>query len=137
MGISVSCLTKRYRDELNKGEVDMLLKVSQNLHQIALSTEHKSAAAAAMFIMKTRAGWRETNRTELTGANGAPLEVSSQRGIIDPRQLSAPAREELRLLIQSTMDKIEAADEDSDDIVDAEYEEVDQDDDSVETDDED
>jgi hypothetical protein len=32
--------------------------------------------AAAIFWLKTRAGWRETDRREITGAGGEPLTVS-------------------------------------------------------------
>ncbi len=35
-----------------------------------------------IFFLKTQAGWRETNRTELTGADGKPIEHSvSQKPI--------------------------------------------------------
>lgn len=33
-------------------------------------------SACMMFYLKTQAGWRETNRTEVTGADGADLRPS-------------------------------------------------------------
>lgn len=32
---------------------------------------------AAIFWLKTNAGWRETNRTELTGADGGPIQAET------------------------------------------------------------
>ena len=46
--------------------------------------------ASAIFYLKTQAGWRETSRTEITGANGGPIE-----GTIDVTKLSTEALKEL------------------------------------------
>jgi hypothetical protein len=40
--------------------------------------------ASAIFFLKTQARWRETERHEITGADGGPLELSRiERVIVD------------------------------------------------------
>ena len=90
IGISDDTLRKHYRDELDTAEAKMTAQVAQNLFSIATSRE-TGAVTAAIFWMKTRAQWRETNRTEVSGPNGGPLQVQN----ID---LSHMTDEELEIL---------------------------------------
>jgi hypothetical protein len=39
--------------------------------------------ASAIFFLKTQAGWRETDRLEVSGVNGAPIRVEWH--VIDPK----------------------------------------------------
>lgn len=56
--------------------------VAKSLVQDALNGDKTSQ----IFFLKTQAGWRETNRTEHTGAEGAPLAVTLiRRVVVDPK----------------------------------------------------
>jgi len=72
LGISHDTVTKFYRKELEEGRIDANAQVAQTLFQQA----KKGNTAAAIFWLKTRARWRETNTVEHTGLNGGPIEVS-------------------------------------------------------------
>lgn len=67
--ISLPTLHKYYREELDTGMDEANAAVAQSLFRSAT----KGSVAAMCFWMKTRAGWRETNRTEITGKDGSPL----------------------------------------------------------------
>ena len=71
VGIDAKTLRKHYRDELDLAHAKANATIGG-----ALFNKAKSGDTAAMiFWMKTRAGWRETNRTELTGADGDELKI--------------------------------------------------------------
>lgn len=72
IGISKPTLEKHYREELDTGAVEATAKVAQNLYNKATG-EGREAVTAAIFWLKTRAGWKETMSHELTGKDGAPL----------------------------------------------------------------
>jgi len=59
LGISKPTLEKYYREELEHGLDDANAKVANTLFSMAVSGEHP---AATFFWLKTRAGWRETDR---------------------------------------------------------------------------
>ena len=62
LGIEEKCLRRHYRDELDGGAVQADMAVAGNLFRIATS-EGPGAVTAAIFWLKTRAGWREIDRT--------------------------------------------------------------------------
>jgi len=71
LGIDAKTLRKHYRTEL-----DHSLATANATVGGALFNKAKGGDTAAMiFWMKTRAGWRETNVTEVTGANGGPIQT--------------------------------------------------------------
>jgi hypothetical protein len=108
IGISEPTLRKHYRHELDVGETAMLLQVSKNVHDIALDKADTRSLTAGIFLLKTRAGFRETNRTELTGKDGAPLEITaSAKATLDPRSMSPETRDELKRLLQERMAEVE------------------------------
>ena len=75
VGIDAKTLRKHYRDELDLAHAKANATIGG-----ALFNKAKSGDTAAMiFWMKTRAGWRETNRTELTGADGDELKITWQK----------------------------------------------------------
>jgi hypothetical protein len=86
IGINESTLREYYRDELDLGMARANISVGGNLYRIATGNSPQ-AAAAGMFWMKTRAGWKETVRQENTGADGGPIEHAgvSAREIIESR----------------------------------------------------
>lgn len=103
MCISDETLRRHYKDELSAGKGQILYKVAQSLFEMALDPNHKSAAACAMFIMKTQAGWRETNRVEHTGADGGAIQAEvTAKNVIDSRLLTADERQSLREIIEKT-----------------------------------
>ena len=73
IGISHVTLRVHYRDELDLGMARANISVGRNLYRIATGNSPQ-AAPAAMFWMKTRAGWKETVRQENTGPDGGPIE---------------------------------------------------------------
>jgi hypothetical protein len=52
-------LRKHYRSELDKGHIKATTRVAENLYRKATG-EGREAVTAAIFWLKTRAGWKET-----------------------------------------------------------------------------
>jgi len=96
IGVSDETLRKYYREELDTGEARMNAMVAQNLYSIATS-KGTGSVAAAIFWMKTRAGWREKDRLELTGADGGAVRIESS--VVDSRELDADQRNALRNIL--------------------------------------
>jgi transposase len=71
LGISADTLVKYYKQELDDGRVDSNAQIGKSLYEQAKAGN----TAAMIFWLKTRAGWRETTRHEITGAEGNSLEV--------------------------------------------------------------
>ena len=67
--ISADTLVKHYKDELDEGRIDANATIAGTLFQQA----KKGNTAAAIFWLKTRARWKETQAHEVSGANGQPL----------------------------------------------------------------
>lgn len=63
-------LKKYYKKELEAAK-EKYCKVAETLIQKAL----KGDVTAMIFICKTKLGWREVSRTEITGADGKPIEM--------------------------------------------------------------
>lgn len=104
LDISTPTLYKNYRTELDTGAARMNFNVANNLYNIATDPTHKSGAQAAMFWMKTRAQWRETNRLEHTGADGQPISTTNTSvRTIDASVLNADQRQALRELMESAL----------------------------------
>jgi hypothetical protein len=59
-------LRKHYRSELDKGHIKATTKVAENLYRKATG-EGREAVTAAIFWLKTRAGWKETLVQEMRG----------------------------------------------------------------------
>jgi len=90
VGIDPKTLRKHYRDELDTGQVKANAKVAENLYRKATG-EGREAVTAAIFWLKTRAGWKETSVHEVGGRDGQPIEVEVQE----------PARETLTRLLSA------------------------------------
>lgn len=76
IGIDPKTLRKHYRAELDQGHVKANMRVAENLYRKATG-EGREAVIAAIFWLKTRAGWRETHVQELTGPGGGPVEITA------------------------------------------------------------
>jgi len=122
MSININTLYKYFSNELETADARRNFDVARNLYHMAVDPDHKSSATAAIFWLKSRAGWRDTVRSEITGADGKPIQIeSSSRDIVDSRSLSPDQRDALREILQQAMAKqIEAHPK----MVDGEYEEV-------------
>src|SRR5215207_1173106 len=72
VGISPHTLRKHYRHDLDVAHVEATAKVAQSLFRMA--TEGGNVAAA-IFWMKARAGWREKQVHEVTGAGDGTVKV--------------------------------------------------------------
>jgi hypothetical protein len=71
-------LRKHYRKELDKGHIKATAKVAENLYRRATG-EGREAVTAAIFWLKTRAGWKETvvQETEVRHVVRLPEPVAS------------------------------------------------------------
>jgi hypothetical protein len=73
LDIDPKTLRKHYRPELDKGHIKATTKVAENLYRKATG-EGREAVTAAIFWLKTRAGWKETSIHEMTGP--AKIQIS-------------------------------------------------------------
>ena len=70
--ISADTLVKYYQEELDEGRIDANDAIAGTL----FSQAKKGNTAAAIFWLKTRARWKETQVNEVTGANNGPIQIS-------------------------------------------------------------
>jgi len=103
MGLSDESLRKHFREELDTGEAKLNAKVAQNLFNIATSKQ-SGCVPAAIFWMKTRAGWREKDRVELTGADGGPIQIEAKTVEVD--DLDEEQLDALEMALLSVKDKL-------------------------------
>ena len=91
--VDVEMLRRHYRKELGSGHVKATAKVAENLYRKATG-EGREAVVAAIFWLKTRAGWKETSVHEVSGRDGAPIETvqTSALDIIEARLAAIHAR---------------------------------------------
>ena len=76
LGISEDTLTRHFADELAKGRARAIEQMAKTCYARALGTG-VGAHVLMMFWLKTQAGWKETSVTELTGADGKPLQMEN------------------------------------------------------------
>jgi hypothetical protein len=74
-GIDAKTLRKHFRRELDTGATKANTAVAQTLYKMASSGHH---AAATIFWLKCRAGWKETSVLQHTGPEGGPMEISHE-----------------------------------------------------------
>jgi hypothetical protein len=103
-GVPEYTLMKQFGDEMKKGALLQTAAVLRNLHTIATDPTHRGSVQAAIFWAKARAGWTETSRTEVTGADGQPLKMEvSQAKVLDSSKLSPEQREKLREVMEAAL----------------------------------
>ena len=83
IGIDPKTLRKYYRHQLDHGHVKANVKVAENLYRKATG-EGREAVVAAIFWLKTRAGWKETSRHEVGGPDGSEIKWTIERVIVEP-----------------------------------------------------
>jgi len=72
--ISSDTLVKYYKKELDDGRIDANASIGQTLFQQAKNGN----TAAAIFWLKTRARWKETQAVELSGPDGSEMVIRWQ-----------------------------------------------------------
>lgn len=70
--ISADTLVKYYKDELDEGRIDANAAIAGTL----FSQAKKGNTAAAIFWLKTRARWKETQVNEVTGQDGGDIKIT-------------------------------------------------------------
>jgi hypothetical protein len=80
IGVDPKTLRKHYRHELDHGHVKANAKVAENLFRKATG-EGREAVIAAIFWLKTRAGWKETSVHEVSGPAGGPIETTGRSAL--------------------------------------------------------
>jgi hypothetical protein len=70
--ISADTLVKYYKDELDEGRIDANAAIAGTL----FSQAKKGNTAAAIFWLKTRARWKETQVNEVSGLDGGDIRLS-------------------------------------------------------------
>ena len=68
--ISEPTLLKYFEKELSEGKIKANVRIAQTLYKKAIGGDTTSM----IFWLKAQAGWKDTQRVELTGANGGPVE---------------------------------------------------------------
>ena len=91
IGVDPKTLRKHYRHELDHGHTKANARVAENLYRKATG-EGREAVTAAIFWLKTRAGWKETTAHEIGGRGGEPIEVVDA----SPRELARTVLSVLR-----------------------------------------
>ena len=111
MGVSDETLRKYFRYELDMGNIEMCSTIEETLYQIATDKDHKAVVAAATVLLKAKGGdeYRETKRTEITGADGGPLQSEVKTTTIDSSKLTMDERDTLAKILQSAEDISEEA----------------------------
>ena len=72
LDISADTLVKYYKKELDDGRIDANASIGQTLFQQAKNGN----TAAAIFWLKTRARWKETQVNEVTGQDGGDIKIT-------------------------------------------------------------
>jgi hypothetical protein len=75
VGVSLPTLHKHYRDELDTAMSKANARVAESLFKKATGDGTQSVTAA-IFWLKTRAGWKETVVNEHGGIGGGPIQVT-------------------------------------------------------------
>ena len=76
IGVSPKTLRKHYRPELAHGHVKANTRVAENLYRKATG-DGREAVIAAIFWLKTRAGWCEQNTVSINATVSAELPLLS------------------------------------------------------------
>jgi hypothetical protein len=86
IGVCHVTLRKHYRDELDNAEAKANAMVAQSLFRKATS-DGSQAVTAAIFWLKTRAGWKETVVNQHSGDAENPVRAITtiETRIIDPK----------------------------------------------------
>ena len=99
-GIDPKTLRKYFRQELSRGQAQAMAKLTQTAYQMATVDKNVSMA---IFLLKTRGGWRETGNFNPGGPHEQPIEpTNTELDGSSPLSLIAllPPEERKRFLAQ-------------------------------------
>ncbi len=128
VGISTNMLRKCYLDIIETAKLRKNINVAEKLYSVATNPEHKAFATSAIFWLKTQGGpaWRDqTQRVELTGPDGSPLQVDHKTRTVDAGMLSADQRDSLREIMLAAMKLATPAEGSEGALIEGSYEELD------------
>jgi hypothetical protein len=80
LDIGDDTLVKYYKKELEDGRIDANAAIGQTLFQQAKDGN----TSAAIFWLKTRAGWKETQAHEIMGADGSKIPLGLTVNFVKP-----------------------------------------------------
>lgn len=84
LGIDPKTLRLHYRNELDSAVIQANTRVAQSLFQMATTGGN---VAAAIFWMKSRAGWRERHAVEVAGPDGGEIPLNLTVTFVKPTPL--------------------------------------------------
>lgn len=112
MGMNRDTLYKHYGFELDNGIEIANANVAANLYRIATSNTPSAAGAAQYWLNRRSEAFRESaKRVEMTGKDGAPIQIDQRTAIIDVRKLGAGDRDSLRAILLKARDSGAEAEE--------------------------
>jgi len=85
LGIGLTCFYERkkgdpeFSEAIRRGKAKAILHVGSKL----MEQIDEGNVTAMIFYLKCRAGWKETDRHELTGADGADIGVQTKVSLTD------------------------------------------------------
>lgn len=82
--VSDKTVAKHYGYELRTAATIANHNMARRLYTVGLKGTGPGAVRAQMFWLRTRAGFKDTSRHEVTGANGAPLASGEKTIVILP-----------------------------------------------------
>ncbi|WP_434428413.1 hypothetical protein [Xylella fastidiosa] len=88
MQISAPTLRKHYRRELDIGGIQANAKVAESLFNMATHPTRPNAHAALGW-MNARAGWKDTQRVEVSGRDGEAIEQKVGLALVDEKQIAS------------------------------------------------
>jgi hypothetical protein len=83
LGVDLAALRSRFAAVLDTGGTKANSRVAENLYRKATG-DGREAVTAAIFWLKTRAGWKDTTAHEISGKDGGPVEIEE----VSDRQLA-------------------------------------------------
>lgn len=85
-GIDETELRQIYGAELDSGQIKANARVAESLFRKAIG-EGRESVTAAIFWLKTRARWKETQVSEISHSVAEPLSVFMERIAIEGRRI--------------------------------------------------
>ncbi len=81
-------LRKHYRVELDTGHIEANAKVAKSLFRLATHSTNPNITAI-IFWLRTRAGWKDTQRVEVSGRDGEAIEQKVGLALVDEKQIAS------------------------------------------------
>jgi hypothetical protein len=89
--ISVPTLRQAFRNELTTGRANVIARGVVRLLQLVDSRNERVALGATTFLLKTQGGFKETGALEVSGPEGAPLQMQDVKAMTKEEKAAAIA----------------------------------------------